>query len=285
MIAKNLYPGINPHLNSALQQRGNRWRSFHTYHLVHIAQVLNQILPENYYASPEESLQIGVYDAEMFPSSFPTDTSIADVLILKEKPTQTASAAIATYSTPTLTLPVQAILEEQALDAVIISDIAGHAVTRVEVLSPANKPGGSYHGKYLEKRLETLRSGLCLVEIDYLHERRPLTSQIPSYADKQPGAMPYHILITDPHPEFSPGKTDVYGFRILDKLPIVPIPLEKAEFVVLDLGNVYAMTVAERPFRVLIDYTQLPTHFEAYTQHDQIAIQQFMAAIKDGNIS
>jgi len=41
---ENLCPGINPHLNSALQQRNGGWKSFHAYHLIHMADQLNAIL-------------------------------------------------------------------------------------------------------------------------------------------------------------------------------------------------------------------------------------------------
>jgi hypothetical protein len=76
-----LYPGINPHLNSALQQHGGDWKSFHAFHLVHIAGVLNRIMPLNYSAKAEESLQISVYDAVfLYPEGRISDLT-ADVLI------------------------------------------------------------------------------------------------------------------------------------------------------------------------------------------------------------
>jgi hypothetical protein len=77
MTKGNRYPGINPHLNSALQQRGGGWRSFHAAYLIHLFDWLDEILPENYCVTPEESLQIGVYDSEFED----TDTTIADLLV------------------------------------------------------------------------------------------------------------------------------------------------------------------------------------------------------------
>jgi hypothetical protein len=32
----NLYPGVNAHLNSLLQQKNGRWQSFHGAHIEHL---------------------------------------------------------------------------------------------------------------------------------------------------------------------------------------------------------------------------------------------------------
>src|SRR5688572_11724483 len=119
MTKGNLYPGINPHLNSALQQRGGGWRSFHAYYLIMIADTLNEILPENYYAKPEDSLQVMTYDSDKSPDK---DSSTADTLIYKtgtpvrrREPVYSAQAA-----TPTLTLPLPQFDDEEELTALII---------------------------------------------------------------------------------------------------------------------------------------------------------------------
>jgi hypothetical protein len=78
----NLYPGINPHLNSALQQVEGDWQSFHAYHIIKIADTLNEILPEAYYAKPEQSLQIKINDPPLERNS----KRRADILVSRERP-------------------------------------------------------------------------------------------------------------------------------------------------------------------------------------------------------
>jgi hypothetical protein len=69
----NLYPGINAHLNSFLQQEGGGWESFHAEHIIDLRRVLAQTLPRGYYAVAEKSLQgetctgITVYQGETYP--------------------------------------------------------------------------------------------------------------------------------------------------------------------------------------------------------------------------
>ena len=150
---RNLYPGVNPHLNSALQQPRGAWRSFHTYFLTYTAQWLNRNLPQGYFAQPEQSLQISIYDAD------DEDTPVAVLIYAGSKP-----------------------------------------VTRIEMLSPANKPGGSHFRDYATARDRALDAGLRLVEIDLLHERPPITTEIPSYRLGEADAYPYSILVSDPRP-------------------------------------------------------------------------------------
>ena len=76
--------------------------------------------------------------------------------------------------------------EEETLTGLVIyqageGSVLGRPITRIELLSPANKPPGSHHEQYMVKRLETLKSGLRLVELDYLHESHPVIQALPSY--------------------------------------------------------------------------------------------------------
>ncbi|MBZ0286916.1 MAG: hypothetical protein K8I30_04830 [Anaerolineae bacterium] len=67
---KNLYRGINPHLNSELQTPRSEeaglslWPGFHSAHVVDISNVLNTVLPEGYFAVTEQALQIRAEDIE-----------------------------------------------------------------------------------------------------------------------------------------------------------------------------------------------------------------------------
>jgi len=121
---KNQYPGINPHLNSALQARS--WRGFHTLHLADLVRLLDDVLPPNYFTASEESLQITPVDAMPLVESIPDEDQLSGLVIYHR-----------------------------------MNDGESQPVTRIELLSPANKAGGSHNGQYLIKREASLRAGLA----------------------------------------------------------------------------------------------------------------------------
>src|SRR5205823_1539424 len=120
-------------------------------------------------------------------------------------------------------------------------------ITRVELLSPANKPpDGSYHRTYEDKRKETLAAGLNLVEIDYLHQTpplRPLQELVRTYSPKgvqsrETDAVAYYVAVTRPHPlESHPSRqglqlttdVDIYRFGVDQPIPTIALPLSKAD--------------------------------------------------------
>jgi hypothetical protein len=178
---KNRYPGVNPHLNSFLQSEGGGWESFHARHVIDIASALDNLLPDNYYAIAEKSLQISELGFGSESRRTRPDISIFQRGELSVTPTYSSAA-----TSPTITLPLAYVLEDEDdyLTSVVIYEIEGGRfpgipVTRIELLSPANKMPHAYYRQYLIKRLETLRGGLCLVEVDYLHETRPVITKLP----------------------------------------------------------------------------------------------------------
>lgn len=268
----NLYPGINPHLNSYLQQTAGGWESFHAELVVQTRMALDEQLPDGYLALAEKSLQI----SEISP---PTRIR-PDVTVYQQTPTpQPADFVMAT--TPTLTLAVQDTLAvTEYLTAVAIYETntpLGKPITRLEILSPANMAGGSHHAQYLQKRQESLQAGLALVEVDYLHETLPILSQLDAYSN---GGWPYHIIVSNPRPVLTDGVVAVYSFGVLDPIPRVPIPLTGTEALVFDFGAVYQRVFTNlRLCAAVVDYAVEPARFEAYLRDDQVRIRAFMAQV------
>lgn len=269
---RNPYPGINAHLNSALQQEG--WEGFHTKHLTHLADYLDSVLPPEYYAANEDSLQIGHY----YP--FERDPIIRTKSDINIYHTGQPSARIGESSaadTPTLVLPIA---EEDYVTSVVIYKGKKQPVTRIELLSPSNKPPAVfYRDHYLPKRDAVLLAGTCLVEIDYLHQTRPILYRIPSYPDRDERAYPYYIAVTDPRPDYEQGMIKVYGFGILDKLPVIDIPLDGNDTVRVDFGTVYNRTFENTRlfWQIYAEYSEPPVNFDAYTPADQEKITKFLS--------
>jgi len=278
----NLYPGINAHLNSFLQQPDGGWETFHASHIEYIRTEIDTQLPPNYYAVAEKSLQIGEvgFDFGQTPRTRP------DVSIFQAQPSTSESQQAESGFAPTATLPLLLAEEDDYLNAVIIYEfepgkLPGNPVTRIELLSPSNKPPNRDARQYLSRRIVTLRAGITLVEIDYLHETRPVIRGIPSYPNGDQDAYPYLISVSRPYPTPEEGYTDFYGFGVNDPLPTITIPLVGEDKVVVDFGKVYRQTFENvRVFRMLVDYAQDPLNLDRYHEKDRALIQAHLAGLR-----
>lgn len=281
---ENLYAGINAHLHSYFQQRGD-WEIFHSEHLNDLSRALQDLLPpeSGYLAVPERSLQITRYDlatGDVTERNTKPDVSIYQTETLTRIPHQSAAAI------PAMTIPLtETISETEYIPAVMIykaedDEIYGMPITRIELLSPANKPPGSHYQQYLTKRDDTLLSKINLVELDYLHERRSHLKILPNYVRREPKSSPYTILVSRPFPSPEEGATEIYPFHVDDPIPTISIPLMGADSVTLDFNRVYQHTFQSNFVYGLriVDYEKLPEDFETYAVEDQARIRNKMAA-------
>lgn len=165
--------------------------------------------------------------------------------------------------------------------AIVIREVVqkklGRAVTRIELLSPSNKQGGSNYESYWVKRAEAVETGVPLIEIDYLHESPPLINKLPVYPE-HPEAYPYSVIVTDPRPNWSKGRVKFYGFGVNEPIKAIPVPLAGDEGIVFDLNALYQHTFQAGLWGTLIDYSQEPERFETYSADDQALIRKLMAA-------
>jgi hypothetical protein len=262
---KNRYPGVNPHLNSFLQGEGGWWKAFHTEHLESLRRYLRERLPAGYLVFSEKSLQ----GSEV--------AVVPDVTVFTRR-TPTPAAPLNTQ--PTLSLPIQTLMdEEDLLNALVVyhasAESGYRAVLRIELMSPANKPGHSYHLAYLTKRYDTLITGLRLMEIDYLHETPPMDNRLPKYP--QPQSFPYVVYATEPNPSVKDGMTDIYTAHVSTPLPTA---LMSSDTISFDFTEIYNDTFDNSDLPIIgVDYTQLPQRFHTYSDSDQAYIRQRMSEI------
>ncbi|MEO0562822.1 MAG: DUF4058 family protein [Chloroflexota bacterium] len=268
MMANNPYPGVDAHLNSFLLQPDGGWESFHAEHVVKIRTALDPALPDNYYAIAEKSLQIGGYGTET-PSRTRPDVSVYRV-------GEGNLGAVAEAATPTQVFPIPEFDLEFDLTAVNIyrtrhGKVPGVLVTRIELLSPANKPGGSHAAAYWSKRQDTINHGIHVVELDYLHTTKPIMPSIPSYPAREPDATPYYVLVNDPHLAGGDNSAALlYSVAVDSPLPRFALPLAEADEIVFDLQAAYHATVTgARIFGMLADYAAPPIDAETFTADDQ----------------
>lgn len=284
-MRENPYPGIDAHLNSLLQTPGTPdqpsiWPGFHSQHITHIVDALNAQLPSHYLAIGEQSLQIRTtVDDYGVEAEYPKP-DIAVYQPVDDVPGLSAPVAIQPTWAATLADVMELVKQPRA---VIIREIQqgklGSIVARIELLSPTNKRRGGLYNSYMVKRAEALDTGIPLVEIDYLHESPPLVRKLPRYPI-QPEAHPYHVIVSDPRPNWNEGQVLAYGFRVGDPIKSFPLPLAGKETLIFNLNEVYQHSFQAGRWAMLIDYTQEPERFQTYSPDDQRRIGAVMAKLK-----
>jgi hypothetical protein len=283
---ENLYRGVNAHLHSILQAPSGGWEQFHTAHIIFLGTAIRPLLPEGYAIFPERSMQIREItspvngDQDIRKRPFRPDTTIYQTSTVSGQAAISGATSVPTITMPTIeTLPED---NEVYLTSLIIREVSdsgvGKPITCIEVLSPTNKPHGTGYIQYREKRTVLLRSGLVLVEIDYLHETPTVLPKLPDYSTHEENSFPYTIAIHNPHPDLEGGKTAIYGIYVDDPLPTVSIPLKDADRVILNFGEVYNQTYESFSFGEMVDYSQPPVHFDRYSADDRERILARMKA-------
>lgn len=243
-LPENQYRGVNAHLHSFLQNEPGEW--WNSFHVEFIVEVRASV--DGYLPEP--------YYALAAPSIQIIDTETS--------------------------------MPDEGLNSVVIyrCEDAGDLtpVTRLELLTPDIKQMGRYHQDYLERRVETLRAGINLVEIDFLHQTPPPIRLEPSYPHGEPGSYAYSIWVSRVHPTLTEGLTSIYGFAVDNPIPEVIIPLAGRETIDFDFGVVYDRTFARNRYygAVVVDYAKMPERFETYNVNDQARIRARMTAVRDG---
>ncbi len=284
---ENQYRGINAHLHSFLQNKSGAWRGFHTDMIGAMRLAIDSALPVGYYALTDQSLQLDEY--ALLGSITPQrTTTIADVAVYERNfPMPTLNPAVVARPPTTLIPLVETLTDEDYLNTVMIlktgEDDTLTPVTRIELLSPANKPSGSHYSQYMLNRDKTLLSGVKLVEIDYLHQIRSPIRTLPSYPRQEKDAYPYLILVSDLLPNLEESRMAVYGINVDEPIPTVRIPLAGQDYFVFDFNALYQQVFAQNRYygEVIVDYEQLPVKFDTYSSQDQARIQSRMEAVAE----
>lgn len=245
---ENIYNGVNAHLNSQLQHEFGAWEVLHSGHITDITRAIDAALPPGYLAENERGLQIRTIHID-------DEDSILAGLEYGEDVYLTAVA-------------IREVLETGEI---------GKPVTWIELLSATNKPPGQGFFQYREKRITALKSGIALVEIDYLHETRSPISNSLSYPDKEEGATPYIITVTNPRPNLETGRMKEFGFQVDDPLPTVKIPLKDEDSVTVNFQEIYNRTYESlHAFSYRVDYDIVPVGMDTYVASDQKRILAVM---------
>src|SRR5258708_4424210 len=123
---KNQYLGVNAHANSWLQVH-NLWRSFHTNHITHLTEAINEALPAGYMAVTEHSLQV----SRLLPDQDEPETRRPrpDITIFDRQRRDRAIPTLLQPGAGILTPTIQTMdIHESELSATVIYRLADHAM-------------------------------------------------------------------------------------------------------------------------------------------------------------
>lgn len=284
---KNQYIGVNAHLMSYLQTPGREnqpssWPGFHAQYITYLAEFLNRELPSGYLAVPEQSLQIlGEYDEGFSPH----EKSIPDLTLFRQRaPSAPASGVVLAPTWEILDDLAQP--EERFTAAIVIYEQSGvepwgTPITRIELLSRSNKPGGANYRDYLKKRSAALRALMPLVEIDLLHESRSPVPRSPVYPFAE-RSYPYSVTVSDPRYGGN-VLVQAYGFSVDAPFRDFPLPLAGKDTLAFNAGAAYQRAFEAVPWYLVVDYAELPVRFETYSADDQARIRDRMMAVQQAH--
>jgi hypothetical protein len=190
------------------------WRDFHTSFLTYFRSAVMPLVVPKYYVRIEHHVYVDEADGETRRTRY-TD---ADVVLDRNGHSRPSGGAAAIATRPKK-LKVPRVSKRYVGYLVVRTIEDEKIVTVIELLSPSNKDGSTDQESYLVKRRELLASNVNFVEIDLLRggTRMPI---------KGLKACDYYTLVSRPPDR---PTVDVCPFRLRDKLPIIPVPLERDE--------------------------------------------------------
>jgi hypothetical protein len=223
------------------------WSDFHARYMTVLSELLTPQVRPRYVVRVERR----VYLEQPFGGP---DQIIPDVAILTDWRASRSSAGTAVLAEPAVAIsPVECLFpeaEELREYYLVLRDRQTlRIVTLIELLSPTNKRAGSEgRAQYLDKREEILQSRTSLVELDLLRGglRMPMQGRLPS--------GDYFALIRR---GWQRRRAAVYAWTLRDKLPPIPIPLQKDEAEpMLDLQAAFDLSYDRAAYQDSLDYSQ-----------------------------
>jgi hypothetical protein len=237
---KNPFPGINPWLEEF-------WRDVHASLLVYARDQLNGELPPGLQARVDERLAIDAEDEK--DRIYVPDIAVSEPWDRPAGPVLGQGGQAVAAAEPTVVDFGQEILRRLE-----IVDSRAHVITAIELLSPSNKSDADAAIVWRRKRLDYLRGGINVVEIDLLRggvwtlPDRSLLKPVPA------GRICHHVAVTRP-PRLS--RCEFYVLPLRQRLPAIRVPLRRTDpDVALDLQALIDQCYERGRYDAVIDYTR-----------------------------
>lgn len=242
------FPGMDPYL-----EHPNIFPNLHDRLIVYLADAIQPLLPETYYAKGSQRIWLEYLEGSRIP----------DVSLLKaNRPGGSATGAggVAVAEIPVrITAPYLPWDEfhESFLEIYSTAEEEPRLVTAIEFLSPSNKsPGQEARGAYGKKQREILGSKVHLVEVDLLRAGTHTTAVPRRELAQRCGQVDYHVCV---HYFDQPDDFFIYPIQLPDKLPTISIPLLPGDrHVEIDLQSIFTSCYDRGSFRREVNYAKDP---------------------------
>jgi hypothetical protein len=225
------------------------WRDVHAKLLVYAADQLNDELPPGLQARVDERLAIDAEDEKA--RSYVPDVAVTESWDRPAGPVLGQGGKTVAAAEPTVVD-----FGEEVLRRLEIVDSRAHVITAIELLSPSNKADADAAIAWRRKRLDYLRGGINVVEIDLLRggvwtlPDRSLLKPVPS------GRVCHHVAVTRP-PWLS--RCEFYVLPLRQRLPAIRVPLRRTDpDVALDLQVLVDQCYERGRYDAVIDYGRPP---------------------------
>lgn len=249
-IPHNIFVGINPILNEKLLYEG-RWHGFHNLYLAELFKALRiELIPKGYDVRLEETVQIQRLGekSQLYRPDLLINRLYSTSLPPSSQPRVTREPTIFLYED----------LEETDTDMtaiVVRKNSDDKPITWIELLSPTNKAPYGHFSDYQSNRAHIYTSGICFIELDFIHTQPPSLPLLPNYSAQDPRALPFHINVFEPHMNGKNERILNYSFGVADKIPTIPIPLDTNDWLIFDFNQPYQKMFDEALYGFDIDYT------------------------------
>lgn len=238
------FPGMDPYL-----EMPKLFPGFHNRFFNALAAKLERVLPEGYFADFGERIWVEATERVIEP-----DINIHEHNGGGKSSRRSTSghSAVASAVRPVIIKVHNDPRKEAFLEIYQIQDPDAKLVCSIEMLSLANKTGGSKgQALYVLKQEEVLSSKTHLVEIDLLRGGKHTTAVPLAEATAKTGPFDYHVCC---HRSDIPDEFLVYPIPLQVPLPGVRIPLVGDEHVTLEFQEVFEQAYADGPYRRRINY-------------------------------
>jgi Protein of unknown function (DUF4058) len=239
------FPGMDPFIES------QKWEDFHTSFMAAIRDAIVAAVRPKYIVEVERRIYLETHDPTTPVQSFIADTALMKTGRESALPSQESEGGLAVLTESAVevkscTIPF--VEEHRETFLTIRRGKPSEVVTVIEMLSPTNKRKGTDGRQlYTEKSSALLKTKTHLVELDLLRNgERTLVSE--------PPAGDYFAMIS--RAEQRP-LVEVYGWRLLNRLPVIPIPLAGSDpDVKLDLQQAFTLVYDRAGYDYALDYQQ-----------------------------
>lgn len=228
-----------------------KWEDFHTSFIAAIRDAIVAAVRPKYVVEVERRIYLETHDPTTPVQSFIADAALFKTGREPPQPTEDSDGGVAVLTETTLevkTCTIPYIEEHRETFLTIRRGKPSEVVTVIELLSPTNKRQGTDgRQQYIEKSSALLKTKTHFVELDLLRcGERTLISE--------PPAGDYFAIIS--RAERRP-LVEVYGWRLLSRLPTIPIPLAGADpDVKLDLQQAFTSVYDRAGYDYALDYQQ-----------------------------